>query len=338
MSCRESTSLESLPTISVIIPTYNRKESLRNTLNSLAKQTCPGDYFEVIVVDDGSTDGTQEIVAETYPFTLRYFWQINQGDAEARNLGARQSQADILVFLDDDMWVDPGYLTYLIQAHDTCQNRIVVGTWHLWLEDTNPFDQTSYTLPGADNAHSSVELLFRDVYSNNMSLWREAYFKIGMMHSLEFPGSSMWCDLDFAYRAYLQGYEFRRSTKALCWHRDFSARNLNDRKIRMRTAAYRAVVLFQKYPELLPHLPMFYDKTPIIWGHDSPHLIARKLIRYLASSRPVLWGLEQLIKTLENHYPLSTKLRSLKRYIIGSYIFQGFREGLRESKIARAQD
>jgi len=330
--------LESLPAISVIIPTYNRRDSLRNTLNSLAHQTYPGDYFEVIVVDDGSTDGTEEIVAETFPFTLRYFWQINQGDAAARNFGAQQSRADILVFLDDDMWVDPGYLTYLIHAHDTCQDRIVVGTWHLWLEDTNPISQIPDASPGPEDDHSTVELLFRDVYSNNMSLWREAYFKIGMMHSLEFSGSSMWCDLDFAYRAYLQGFEFRRSTKALCWHRDFSARNREEHKKRMRTAAYRAVVLFQKYPELLPHLPMFYDKTPIIWGQDSPQLIARKLVRHLASSRPALWGLEKLIKTLGNRYPLSTKLRSLDSYIIGNYIYQGYREGLRESKVARARD
>ncbi|HSJ85789.1 MAG TPA: glycosyltransferase, partial [Anaerolineales bacterium] len=51
------------PTVSVIIPTYNRKHLLRETLNSIAQQTQPNDNFEVIVVDDGSTDGTAAIVA-----------------------------------------------------------------------------------------------------------------------------------------------------------------------------------------------------------------------------------------------------------------------------------
>ena len=49
------------PKVSVIIPTYNRKDSLRETLNSLAQQTYPSDCFEVIIVDDGSTDGTAAI-------------------------------------------------------------------------------------------------------------------------------------------------------------------------------------------------------------------------------------------------------------------------------------
>src|SRR5829696_3704016 len=103
------------PTLSIIIPTYNRKDLLRETLNSLAQQTYPSNHFEVIIVDDGSTDGTAAIAAEAFPFILRYFWQSNQGDASARNLGAQQSQADILVFLDDDILVGTGYLTHLIR-------------------------------------------------------------------------------------------------------------------------------------------------------------------------------------------------------------------------------
>jgi glycosyltransferase involved in cell wall biosynthesis len=328
----------SLPTVSVIIPTYNRKDLLRETLNSLAQQTYPSDRFEVVVVDDGSTDGTKEIAAEAFPFTLRYLWQSNQGDAAARNFGARRSQADILVFLDDDILVEPGYLTYLIHAHDMRKNKIVVGTWNLWLAETTPFSQTLHTSLASDHTHRITELPFRDVYSNNMSLRREAYFKIGMMQGLDFSGSSMWCDLDFTYRAYRQGFEFHRSTKAICWHRDHSARNLDDYKKRMKTAAYRAVVLFQKYPELLAHLPMFYDKNPIIWGQDPPRLIARKLARSMTSSRPALWSMEQIVNALEKRYPTSAILPSLYRYIIGSHIFQGYREGLREFRLAGAQE
>jgi glycosyltransferase involved in cell wall biosynthesis len=318
------------PTVSVIIPTYNRKDLLRETLNSLAQQTYPSDYFEVIVVDDGSTDGTVAIAAEAFPFILRYFWHSNQGDAAARNLGARQSQADILVFLDDDILVEAGYLTHLIQAYDMGQNNIVIGTCNLWLAETTPFSKSLYASPALDHIHTVMEVPFRDVYSNNMSLQREAYFKIGMMQGLDFPGSSMWCDLDFNYRAYQQGFQFCRSTKAICWHRDHTVSSLDTHKKRVRTAAYRAVVLLQKYPELLAHVPMFYDKTPIIWGQDPPRLITRKLVRYVASSRPALWSMEQLVSTLEKYYPTSPVLPLLYRYIIGGYIFQGYREGLNE--------
>lgn len=317
-------------TVSVIIPTYNRIELLREVLDSLAQQTYPSDRFEVIIVDDGSTDGTKEIAADAFPFALRYFWQSNQGDAIARNLGVQQSQADFLVFLDDDILVEPGYLTHIIHAHGTFHKMIVRGTCNLWLTETSPFSHSSSMSPIAESIDTITKLQFRDVFSNNMSLRREAYFEIGMMQALDFPGSSMWCDLDFCYRAHQQGFVFRRSAKAVCWHRDYASRTLNDQKKRMRTAAYRAVVLFQKYPDLSAHLPMFYDKTPIVWNQDSPRAILRKLVRSLVSSRTILWGIEQVVHALERTSPASTILPPLYRYIIAAYIFLGYREGLRE--------
>jgi glycosyltransferase involved in cell wall biosynthesis len=344
------------PSVSVIIPTYNRKGPLRETLASLARQTYPSDRFEVVVVDDGSTDGTEAVAAETFPFSLRLVRQSNQGDAAARNFGSRQSQADFLVFLDDDILVEPGYLTYLIRAHDVRQNRIVAGAWDLWPAETADLSQTSRTLLAsgsyyahstfADNAsndadHTAIvtEVPFRDIHSNNMSLRREAYFSLGMMQALEFSGSSMWCDLDFNYRAYRQGFEFFQSSRAICWHRDRSPDNLDSFKKRMRTAAYRSVILFQKYPELLAHVPMFNDKTPINWRQDPPRLIARKLARSLTASRPALWSVEQIVKTLEKHYPASAILPALYRYIVGGYVFRGYHEGLSEfGPIAHVDD
>ena len=316
---------EELPSVSVIIPTYNRKDMLRDTLNSLAHQTYPD--FEVIIVDDGSMDGTQEIVGEAFPFTLRYFRQSNQGATAARNLAARQSQAAILVFLDDDILLEPDYLTHLIREHATRQNGIIVGTVSIQCEETTPLSQAlNETLASSQN---SGELAFTDVYSNNMSIRREAYFEVGMYQDLGFLGSSSWCDVDLGYRAYRQGFDFRRSTKARCSHRDYFASNLDRYKNRARTSASQAVLLFQKYPELLSHLPMFFDKTPIVWGQDPRPLLARKLVRSIVSSRLVLWSMEQIVNTLEKSYPTSKLLPPLYRYIVGGYIFHGYREGLR---------
>jgi GT2 family glycosyltransferase len=161
-----------------------------------------------------------------------------------------------------------------------------------------------------------------------MSIRREAYVRLGMMHWLDYAGSSMWCDLDFAYRAFREGYGFYRSTQAVCWHRDHAARSLDVYKKRMRTAAFRAVVLFRKYPELLPHVPMFHDKTPIAWRKDSPRVIVRKLARLVGSSRLALWTLESLASSLETRAPRSAMLPPVYRYIIGGHIYRGYREGL----------
>ncbi len=337
--------VSNLPMVSIIIPTYNHKDSLRETLQSLAQQTYPIDRFEIIAVDDGSTDGTHEITAETIPFTLRYVRQSNQGDAAARNFGAQQSQADILVFLDDDILVEPDYLTGLIQAQAICENSIVGGTWDLWHANKPSLSHSSQTLldsgayytrfaeassDDSDHTNAVVELPFRDIHSNNMALRREDYFKVGMMQPLEFSGSSMWCDLEFTYRAYRQGFKFFRSIKAFCWHRDHSAESLDEFKRRMKIAAYRSVTLFQKHPGLLVHIPMFYDKAPISWRQDQPLLIARKLVRIFLSSRPVLRSMEQIVNVLEKRSPTSGMLPTLYRYITGGYILQGYRQGLVE--------
>lgn len=320
----------SLPSVSVIVPTYNRSEFLRNLLRALSQQTYPSDHFEVIVVDDGSTDGTEAIAAERFPFDLRYYQQSNQGDGAARNLGARRSLAELLVFIDDDMVLDPGYLTGLVHTHERRRRRIVTGVWSPWLEELTPLVEALRASEMAGPATATTEVSFTQVHSNNMAVGREAFFEIGMMQNLGFSGSSIWCDLDFNYRAYQKGFEFRRSHQAICWHQDHHTRALYSYSRRWSTAAYRSVVLFQKYPELMAHTPMFHDKTPINWGTDPPRLIVRKLARSLASTWAALWCMEQAVSALEKWRPASAILRSLYRYVIGGYIFRGYREGLGE--------
>jgi glycosyltransferase involved in cell wall biosynthesis len=327
--------MSTLPTVSVIIPTYNRQEFLRRTLASLALQEWPGDPFEVIVVDDGSSDDTTAVAAEPFPFRMRYIRQANQGDAGARNTGARQSRADVLVFLDDDVVVSSHYLYHLARAHHSLPDAVVTGTEHLWLESADPPAEATPSPAAGPDQPDMVAMPFADVCSNNMSLRREAYFAVGMMQDLGFGGSSIWCDVDFTYRAFRQGFEFRRSTQAICWHRDHVFQSLESHTRRRRESAYRAVALFQKYPELISFVPMFEDKTPIAWGHDRPALIARKAARPVTSSRFVLWSLAQLITILDQARLLPGLRRVLLRWLIGGHVHQGYRAGLRDLRMRR---
>lgn len=315
------------PSISVIIPSYNRRQWLDEILASIAVQTLAFDKFEVIVVDDGSNDTTREVVEKEYPFQLRYFYQTNQGDAAARNFGVQQTTAEFLVFFDDDIILEPDYLANLIAAHDGHPNRILVGTETLWVQDSNPMTVGAHPpLPALGQAVLGP-LPFVDVCSNNMSIRREAYLAVGMMEGLDFPGSSMWCDVDFTYRAAQQGFAFLRSSQARCWHRDYVAKNFENRKKRMREVAYRAVVLFQKYPDLVNYLPMFSDKTPVDWKRDSFGVIVRKWIRVVTSSKPVLWALEKGLAVGQGNDSIE---EALGRWIIGGMIYRGYREGLRK--------
>lgn len=92
-----------METISVVIPTYNRANLICNAIDSALKQTCPP--TEIIVVDDGSTDETEEILSQ-YAEKIRYFRQKNMGISNARNRGIRECRGDLVAFLDsDDIWL-----------------------------------------------------------------------------------------------------------------------------------------------------------------------------------------------------------------------------------------
>jgi glycosyltransferase involved in cell wall biosynthesis len=92
----------SLPLISCIVPVHNGERYLRETLNSIAAQTYRP--IEIIVVDDGSTDRTAEILAEM-EISLRVFEQDDQGPSAARNLGCHCADGELVAFLDqDDLW------------------------------------------------------------------------------------------------------------------------------------------------------------------------------------------------------------------------------------------
>jgi glycosyltransferase involved in cell wall biosynthesis len=97
---------------SVIIPTFNRWESLQGTLLSLFRQEFDKSSFEIIVVDDGSSDETDsetKKIMEREP-NLRYFRQTNSGPAKARNLGLSQAKGSIVAFIDSDALADKKWL------------------------------------------------------------------------------------------------------------------------------------------------------------------------------------------------------------------------------------
>lgn len=100
--------------VSVIIPLYNKARQVRRALDSIAAQTFSG--FEVIVVDDGSTDEGGRIVAAYTDARFRLIRQANAGPGAARNRGIAEAQGELIAFLDaDDEWL-PGYLEQGVSA------------------------------------------------------------------------------------------------------------------------------------------------------------------------------------------------------------------------------
>ena len=102
------------PLVSVLVCCYNRRDFLGLTLNSVFEQDYPN--IEVIVVDDGSEDGTDAMIRDQYGDRVRYFWQENQGVSAARNRAAAEARGELIAFQDDDDLMPPGRITALLAA------------------------------------------------------------------------------------------------------------------------------------------------------------------------------------------------------------------------------
>jgi glycosyltransferase involved in cell wall biosynthesis len=118
------------PAVSVIIPTYNSRDELRQTLETLIAQEFPASEFEVIVADDGSSDDSAEVAASfDGPLRMKYFFQEDLGfrAGAARNAGARLAAAPLLAFLDCGTLAGPGFVGGHVAAHAEPRRQAVLG-------------------------------------------------------------------------------------------------------------------------------------------------------------------------------------------------------------------
>lgn len=113
---------------SIIVPTYNKLPRLKLMLESLRFQHAEKSCYEVIIVDDGSKDGTRNYL-DTYNFTYdcKVINVPNGGRASARNRGIQESQGDILIFCDDDLLLSPDYVTSHLMEQERNKGAVVHG-------------------------------------------------------------------------------------------------------------------------------------------------------------------------------------------------------------------
>jgi GT2 family glycosyltransferase len=103
-----------MPRISVIVLSWNGRAHLERCLESLQAQTCPD--FEIVVVDNGSTDGSPELVAQRFPAVRLIRHATNLGFAAGSNAGIRATQSEFVATLNNDAWAEPAWLAELLQA------------------------------------------------------------------------------------------------------------------------------------------------------------------------------------------------------------------------------
>jgi glycosyltransferase involved in cell wall biosynthesis len=224
------------PKVSVVIPTYNKCDALRETLHNLVRQQMDPRDYEVIVADDGSSDASKAVV-ESFSdlMTVKYCFQEDLGfrAGTARNAGARLAAAPVLVFLDTGVMVGPGFLQQHLAAHEQSPRPLaVLGYLHGFNPDASvpglrdaldrfPTEEVVAHYDGDPAMHdvrhdvytkcdfdmTRLAVPFAFYFTNNCSLRAKDFWAAGAFDET-FHG---WGgeDLELGYRLFCYGLEYR---------------------------------------------------------------------------------------------------------------------------------
>lgn len=201
--------LTSTPRVSVVVCTYNGARTLDQCLQSLGALDYPD--YEIIVVDDGSTDGTAAIVSG-YP-QVRAIHQPNQGLSAARNVGLREATGTIVAYTDDDCFADRDWLTLLV-AHLQRTDAAGVGGPNLTPEDGR-LAACVGAAPGQPMHVLESDQVAEHIPGCNMAFRREALLAIkGFDPAYKKAGD----DVDLCWRLQQAGYWITFAPGAFVWH------------------------------------------------------------------------------------------------------------------------
>ncbi len=171
-----------MTTVSVVIPTYGKRPVLARTLESLRVQTYPADHTEIVVVDDHSTDDTQDYLRElTLPQRLvAVRHDENRGRAAARNTGIRSATGELIVFVDDDMLCEPDLIEQHVLFHRSHPRSIVIGD-AVQAPELGHSTALTYLDEMGVHKHSPGSLVpARYFVTNNSSVERQAMLDVGL--------------------------------------------------------------------------------------------------------------------------------------------------------------
>jgi GT2 family glycosyltransferase len=204
--------------VSVVLPTFNRLDRLKRVIAGLEAQTFPHDQFEVIVVSDGSSDGTHEYMQSiASPLNITYLHQVNQGVSVARNAGVARASAALLLFVDDDVVPIPELMAEHV-ASQAEKNQVVIGPmlnpadfvmspWVRW-------EQLMLMKQYDDMNQQKWAPTPRQFYTGNASVPREWVVSAGGFD----PALRRAEDVDLAYRLADRGAQFAFNARAIGWH------------------------------------------------------------------------------------------------------------------------
>jgi len=303
--------------LSVIIPTYNRLAWLQRVIEGLLSQTYQD--FEVIVVDDGSTDRTESVIErlmKKMPRGLSYIRQENQGAGAARNAGVKQATGDLLLFIDDDVIPAANLLEEHVKGHQLYpgDNIAILGSvvnapevkdthFMRWLMNKGPAFLQNRRQDWAKLDHWFF-------CTANISLSRGFMVEKGLFDEKFRP---FFEDIELGFRLQQHGLEIILNKNAVGYHlRGETFRGWCDRCV---LAGQSAALFDTKWPAAA---------TLHALTADTGTLTKLKLL--ILVKRGMMWLLKYIVSWLDSHnYPA---LLSLYLWIPNYYFKAGYRQRL----------
>lgn len=275
------------PAVTVVVPTHQRRETLRRTLESLREQSVDPSSYEVIVATDACDDGSAEMVdAFAAPYRLRRVDPAGRGRASACNAAIGLASGEVLIVLDDDMWVVPEFVERHRSHHPPGSRRCVLGAVPVELEPGSPraahYVKEKFGLHLARLAEDPEHLgRTRSFYTGNASLRTEVMREVGGFdESFGIYGNE---DVELALRLRAAGVELGYDPEALAHQRydkDFTGLQ-RDTRAKGRTTVHLA----RRHPQVFGDLRLAAPDDS-----SRPWLAARSLLLALTRRLPATAG------------------------------------------------
>ena len=212
--------------VSIIIPNYNGQKYLGDCLDSLHRLDFPRDMYEIIVVDNASSDGSREFIAATYPDVVLVKAEKNLGFASGCNLGIKHSSGEYIVLLNNDTVVDSNWLRELVAVADTDPEIAIVGSKLLFKHDPSLIQNAmSYLTDRGDGGDMATYQPDEGQYDTiregmavcgaSMLIKRTLIEDIGALDDDFF---AYYEDMDLCYRTRLYGKKIVFAPKSVVYH------------------------------------------------------------------------------------------------------------------------
>ncbi len=198
------------PFLSVVVCSYNGSRTIDECLTGLLKLDYP--YYEIIVVNDGSTDGLPERVKK---FPVKLITTSNQGLSHARNTGLQHARGEIIAYIDDDAFPDPHWLHYLAHAFIHSAHSCIGGP-NIAPDDDGLIAKAVANAPGGPVHVLLTDELAEHVPGCNMAFRRQDLIRIGGFDPVFTNAGD---DVDICWRLQQAGYTIGYHPSALVWHR-----------------------------------------------------------------------------------------------------------------------